>query len=307
MIKWILNVFKPSEIQDVETIKPLPLTNVDKFFMKLQKPLNNLMSFIKDTYSFDTVTYYSFHQPFSDYSKKYRIILENAFNNILGESDVSSSLEKLTEFQFIECSRYYDNIHKTFYLLIYHFYDSDGTLRIIIDEELENNLGFLRIPLIHLNGAIGLKCRSFLEYREIYDEYSSEVPVFRTLDSVFSKVIPVRKTSPILDIYEYPYYEYDYPSYEYSEADFIIKKYFDQCGVEYCLFELRYANKIIKSKIIKIENLLIDIGKEVDDFLFPLLEKPELLDAINLVPKLSVEFMSQDFSDFIAVKNMEAI
>lgn len=131
--------------------------------------------------------------------------------------------------------------------------------------------------------------------------------MFRTLDSVFSKVIPVRKTAPILDLYDYPYYAEEFKSYEDREADFIIKKYFDQQGFEYCSFELRHANASIKSKTIKIDYLLFDIDKEVDDFLFPLLEKPELLESINLIPKLSVKFMNQDFSAFITVKNMEAI
>lgn len=180
-------------------------------------------------------------------------------------------------------------------------------MRIIISEEIENNLGCLRIPLIRLNGAIGQRCRMFLEYREIYDESSSEFPVFRTLDSIFSKVIPVRKSSPILDMYDYPYYDREFEFYEDREADFIIKKYFDRQGVEYCLFELRHANTIIKSKTIKIEHLVLDINTEIVDFLFPLLENKEFLDAIHLVPTLSFEFMSQDFSAFIAVKNMEAI
>lgn len=307
MIKWILNVFKPSEKQEVVPVETAPLVNVDKFFIKLQKHLNNLLSFLKDTYSFDTVTYYSFEQPFSNYSKKYRLILEDGLINIFGEDEASSQLEKLNDFQFVICSRDYDNIYRSLYIPIYHFDNPNGTLRIIIDEELENNLGSLRIPLITLNGAFGIKYRRFLEYREIYDESSSECPVFRTLDNVYSKIIPVRKTSPILDLYDYPYYEDDFTYYDNRDADFIIKKYFDQYGTEYCSFELRHDKKIIKTKTIRIDNFVFDIDKEVDDFLFPLLEKAEFLDAINLVPKLSVEFMSQDFSAFIAVKNMEAI
>lgn len=307
MIKWILNAFKPLGIQEPTPIESVPLANVDKFFIDLQKPLNNLLSFLKDTYSFDTVTYYSFNQPFSSCSKIHGIILADALSHIFGDSDVSSNLQNLTHFQFIVCNRGYDNINKSSYLPVYHFDDPDGTLRLIIAEEIENNLGFLRIPLINLNGAIGLKSRQFLEYREVYDESSSEFPVFRTLDSVFSKVIPVKKTPPMLDIYDYPYYEAEYQSYENREADFIIKKYFDKFGVEHCLFELRHANTIIKTKTIKIDCLVFDIDKEVDEFLFPLLEKPEMLDAIHLFPTLSVEFMSQDFSDFVAVKNMTII
>lgn len=306
MIKSFLNLFR-SVKKDELVIAPLPLADVDIFFIKLQKPLNNLVSFIKDTYEFDTVTYYSFNQPFSNYSKKYRIILEDALSNIFGESEVSASLEKLMDFQFIACNRDYDNIHKSLYLLIYHFDDIDGTLRIILDEEPNNNLGFLRTPLIHLNGAIGLRCRNFLEYREIYDEHSSGFPVFRTLDSVFSKVIPVRKTPPILDLYDWPYHEDDFKFYDNRDADFIIKKHFDQYGAEHCLFELRHDKKIIKTKTIKIDGLVFDIDKEVDEFLFPLLEKTELLQNINLIPELSFEFMNQDFSAFIAVKNMESI
>lgn len=306
MIKWLLSVFKPSEIQEIEPLDSLPLADVDNFFIKLQQPLNNLVSFLKDTYSFDAVTYYSFEQPFSDYSKKYKIILEDGLNNIFGDSNVSSKLENLNNFQFIVCHRIYDNINKSLYMPIYHFDDPDGTLRIIIDES-ENNIGFLRIPLINLNGDIGKRCRKFLEYREIYDESSSEFPVFRTLDNVFSKVIPVRKNPPILDLYDYPYYENEFKFYEDREADFVIRKYFDQQGFEYCSFELRHANIIIKSKIIKIEHLLFDIDKETDDFLFPLLEKAEILENCNLMPEISVDFMKQDFSNFIAVKNMANI
>lgn len=305
MIKSFLNLFK-SVKKDELVIEPLPVSDVDNFFIKLQKPLNNLVSFLKETYSYDRVTYYSFEQPFSDYSKKSRIILEDALSNIFGAEYVSSKLEHLSNFQFIVCNRYYDNIHTSDYIQLYHFVDPDGKLRLLLDEAY-TNLGFLRIPFIDLNGAIGLKGRKFLEYKEIYDENSSEFPIFRTLDNVYSKVIYVRKTPPILDIYDYPYYEAEYQSYENIEADFIIKKYFDQFGVEYCLFELRYAKHIIKTKTIKIEYLVFDINKEVDEFLFPLLEKPEMLDAIHLVPTLSAEFMSQDFSDFIAVKNMTII
>lgn len=305
MIKSLINLFK-SVKKDETVIEPLPVADVDNFFIRLQQPLNNLVSFLKETYSYDRVTYYSFDQPFSDYSKKSRIILEAALSDIFGAEYVSSKLEHLSNFQFIVCNRCYDNIHTSDYIQLYHFDDPDGQLRILLDDP-DFNLGFLRIPFINLNGAIGLKCRKFLEYREIYDESSSEFPVFRTLDNVFSKVIPVKKISPILDLYDYPYYEAEYLSYENREADFIIKKYFDQFGVEYCLFELRHANTIIKTKTIKIDCLVFDIDKEVDEFLFPLLEKPEMLDAIHLVPTLSAEFMSQDFSDFIAVKNMTII
>lgn len=305
MIKSFLNLFRTVK-KDELVIEPLPVSDVDNFLMKLQKSLNNLMSFLKETYSYDRVTYYSFDQPFSDYSKKARIILEEALSHIFGAEYVSSKLETLVNFQFIVCNRCYDNIHTSNYIQLYHFDEPDGKLRLLL-ENSESNLGFLRIPSISLNGAIDSRCRKFLEYREIYDESSLEFPIFRTLDNVYSKVISVRKTPPILDIHDYPYYEAEYPLYEYREADFIIKKYFDQFGVEYCLFELRYAKQIIKTKTIKIDHLMFDINKEVDEFLFPLLEKPEMLDAIHLVPTFSAEFMSQDFSDFIAVKNMTII
>jgi hypothetical protein len=305
MIKSFLNLFRTVK-KDEFVIEPLPVSDVDNFFMKLQKPLNNLVSFLKETYSYDRVTYYSFDQPFSNYSKKARIILEDALINIFGVDHVSSKLERLSNFQFIVCDRVYDNTHTSDYIQLYHFDNPDGKLRILLDGD-ESHLGFLRIPFISLNGVIGLENRKFLEYREIYDENLSEFPVFRTLDNIYSKVISVRKTPPILDILYYPYNESDYPLYEYREADFIIKKYFDPSGFEYCLFELRYVKEIIKTKTIKIDCLVFDINKEVDEFLFPLLEKTEMLDAIHLVPTLSVEFMSQDFSDFIAVKNMTVI
>lgn len=305
MIKWILNVFKGSEIHDLKTNKLLPLSEVDNFLINLQKPLNNLLSFVKDTYSFDTVTYYSFEQPFSDYSKKYRLILEAALCHFFSEEALSSKLESLKSFNFIICNRNYDNVYKSVYIPISHFYDPNGNLRILFSNMLEFNLDFLKIKFIDLNGKIKGEYRTFLEYREIYNESSSEVPVFRTLDSVFSAVISVRKTSPILDFDDSPYD--DFTVFDNRDADFIIKKYFDQHGVEYCLLELRHANIIIKSKTIKIEHLVFDIEQEVDDFLFPLLETSEMLAAIQLTPEFSPAFMSQDFSDFIALKNMTII
>lgn len=50
MIKSFLNLFK-SVKKDELVIEPLPVSDVDNFFIKLQKPLNNLVSFLKETYS----------------------------------------------------------------------------------------------------------------------------------------------------------------------------------------------------------------------------------------------------------------
>jgi hypothetical protein len=271
----------------------------------LEQPLKNLLTFLKEQYSYDSATYHCFSQPFTQYSKKDQIFLKNAFEKAYNKERRSLSLDDLNSFECINLGRRFDNTHVSNTVPIYTLLDTVNTdmMRIIIDG-IDFKLGFLRIEPIQLKKING---RDFLEYKEYYEDDLKKTLSFQHLQSVFTCIIPLRKSPPFLDIKSYPSTAEEYKNYENRYVELIIRRYFDRTGIEYCSFELMHYKNSVKSKLINITNQEISFDKEVENFLFPLLENPEQLEVMNITPVFSKEFMEKDFSDYILLKNMQNI
>jgi hypothetical protein len=275
----------------------------NEYFNLLDKPLKNLLSLLKVQYDYDKASYYSYQQPFTQYDKKHQIFLKESLEIIYAENKVNEMFDSLPSFSFICLNRSFDNTYHTNIIVTYSFLTPDNTMRIILDG-IDTDLGFLRIEAIDLKKISG---RKLIEYKEYYDDNSNEQLSFQQLQSVFSTSIYLRKFPPLLDIDDYPLTEEEYRNYEYRDAELIIRQYFDKNSIKYCSIELLHKTNIIKSKLIDITHETIDIDKEVDDFLFPLLETVEALETFNLSPIFSKEFMANDFSDYILLKKMDDI
>jgi hypothetical protein len=312
MIKAILNFIKGKEnlvpLKD-EAMPELSilderLSRLNKHFILLDKPLKNLLTFLKEKYDYDSASYYYYSQPFSQYNEDDQLFLKEA----LDQAYAKSRTPELHSFAFIELKRFFDNNHSSNIVPIYSFLQNDDIIRILLDG-IDINLNFLRIKTINLKN-INLKNihgRKFIEYREYYDDDTNTMPSFQHLQSVFSAAIPLRNSPPILDINDAPVTEEEFLNYKDRDVELIIRRYFDKNSIEHCSIELLNKKDIIKSKLIKMTNEKIDIDKEVDDFLFPLLETSESLALSNLTPVFSKDFMSNDFSDYILLKKMEDI
>lgn len=311
MIKAILERFKKKEesIPIKEDITP-ELSITEQYLIKrknhfdlLDKPLKNLLSLLKVKYDYDKACYYSYHQPFTQYDKQDQIFLKEALEIVYDVNKVNEMFDSLPAFSFICLNRSFDTTYHTNIIVVYSFLTLDNTMRIILDG-IDNGLGFLRIKKISLDNISG---RKLIEYKEYYDDNSNEQLSFQQLQSVFSTSIYLRKLPPLLDIDNCPVTEAEFDNYENREAELIIRQYFDKNSIEYCSIELLHKTNIIKSKLIDITNEIINIDKEVDDFLFPLLETSASLETFNLMPVFSKEFMANDFSDYILLKKMDNI
>lgn len=307
MIKSILNFIKGKEnlvpLKD-ESMSELSilderLSKLNQHFILLDKPLKNLLTFLKEKYDYDSAYYYYYSQPFSQYNEDDQLFLKEA----LEQAYAKSRTPELHSFAFIELKRFFDNTHSSNIVPIYSFLQNDNIIRILLDG-IDINLNFLRMKIINLKNIHG---RKFIEYREYYDDDTNTMPSFQHLQSVFSAVIPLRNSPPILDINDFPVTEEEFLNYKNRDVELIVRRYFDKNSIEHCSIELLNKKDIIKSKLIKMTNEKIDIDKAVDDFLFPLLETSESLALSNLTPVFSKDFMSNDFSDYILLKKMEDI
>lgn len=64
------------------------------------------------------------------------------------------------------------------------------------------------------------------------------MPSFQHLQSVLSALIPLRNSSPILDINDFPVTEEEFLNYKNRDVELIIRRYFDKNSIEHCSIEL---------------------------------------------------------------------
>ena len=94
------------------------------------------------------------------------------------------------------------------------------------------------------------------------------------------------------------------------KAQFILKHYpVDvKFKTDYLLdIKIIFADQLIKYECVSSKHIINDINNIIDKFIFPLTEDSETIKYLNLEPEFTAEFMSQDFTDFLALKMMMRI
>lgn len=269
--------------------------------------IKEFLSFLKNTYDYDTVTYYNFEKPYD--IKKYEIF-ENALNFSADNYFERHKLEYDSEtwnnycerlvgtfrsIKIVHLVRKYDTTRTNFYLFIYTVVDNDN-LRICISEEY-NNLSLFNIPEYNDSNGYGKMSRSFIHKFLEYNE------IFTTSQLSYKNLCHVTEITCPISIHPIINFNHKMPNVNTVPdrmAQILIKYCPDQWGLYSIDMKLCYGKKLIKHSILEDRY----INRSVNKFIFPLDQNENTLSELGLHAELTEEFMSQDFTSFMSINDM---
>ena len=284
------------------------------------KTTENFMLYLKEFYDYDVITLYSYDKNENGYNS---IVFEEALHFICG-----TIYGDYTDEQYIKLK---DNIQNYFDVLkivkLTHNYERHSVSQYLIIDTYLNKLNEYKILIptkFNVSSFLDINFLSpkyeklpyhdfnfFYEFNE--NNVESNSSHFNVDNYYFSSVLEIN-----MEVNRHP------PKLNYNEtqkvfssrllnptftrkSQLIITHYpkLLKGNVDYLIsISLRLGDIIIKSEIGKDTTIHDDIEKIINEFLFPLIEDMEILKELNLHPELTKEFMSQDFTDFLALKNM---
>jgi hypothetical protein len=283
----------------------LPLEDRDKL---AETKIVRMLKFLKEKYDYDGVDYYHYQKPYSQYADLsiFDLALGSVTDKYLvkyGLDDDSSYaksfkevlLNKFYSIKIVHLFRSYGVTRRSAYLFIYTTCDDDNNIRVIIPDDYNfSNL----FDVKEYNDPF-LTCidknyiTKYVEFKEFVDGAGN----YKCgLESVNDILFNVSGTGGCIS--------FNTDDQNNSRFGKLCVRYYPD-DVDYDIdykidYQLSYGKKIIKQSVVDDYFL----NRSIENFIFPLNQPNQRLDEFGLTPSFTEEYMSQDFTDFLTIKDM---
>ena len=286
----------------------------------------NFMNYLKHFYNYDEITLYTYEQ---QNNRDDSIVFEDALNFITQNKYAGNREEQYNSLKsnvnnyfdilrIVKLTQKYERNSVDHYLIIDTYFNKENEYKILIptDFNVLNIIGLNPIPDINYELYKYEDINSFIEFKEFNNSSTNNFTQFNVNNYCFETIVEIN-----FEINQFPPIlknestmiqgEYGLTLANYNrKAQFILKHYpVDvKFKTDYLLdIKIIFDDQLIKYECVSSKHIINDINNIIDKFIFPLTEDSETIKYLNLEPEFTAEFMSQDFTDFLALKMMMRI